>query len=121
MIGVTPVTHLHTGLEKTMRLEETMLATTAPVEVVREDGNDNVNTNDTNEYVRRILRSADLHILQPGLVSAAYNAPDWELSLFHLYLTRDYLNREFVNGPMKHFWLRVEQSAHPRSFIGTSV
>jgi len=84
---------------------------------VREDGNDNINTNDTNEYVRRILRSADLHILQPGLVSAAYNAPDRELSLFHLYLTRDYLNRvcEWTNEALL---AKGRTECSPKEFYG---
>jgi hypothetical protein len=44
-----------------------------------------------NEYVRGILRSAILHILQSGQVSAAYDKVDREVELFHLFMTKKYL------------------------------
>jgi hypothetical protein len=44
-----------------------------------------------NEYVRTLLDSADLCIMQPGLVNAAYESENKELGLFHLFLTQNYL------------------------------
>jgi hypothetical protein len=44
-----------------------------------------------NEYIRGILRSADLHILQPSQVSAAYDKAEKEVELFHLFKTKNYL------------------------------
>jgi hypothetical protein len=37
------------------------------------------------EYVRTLLDSADLFIMQPGLVNAAYESENKELGLFHLF------------------------------------
>ena len=42
-------------------------------------------------YIRSILESADLHILQPGQVSSAYHSEQSELNLFHLFFTNNYL------------------------------
>jgi hypothetical protein len=44
-----------------------------------------------NQYIRRILNSADLHILRPGVVSNAYNSTERELSLLMLFFPNDYL------------------------------
>ncbi len=41
--------------------------------------------------VKNLLDSAGLHFLQAGLVTSAYVGPDKELGLFHLFLTRNYL------------------------------
>jgi hypothetical protein len=38
-----------------------------------------------NEYVRTLLDSADLCIMQSGLVNAAYESENKELGLFHLF------------------------------------
>jgi hypothetical protein len=44
-----------------------------------------------NDYVNGILKSADLHILQPGQVSSAYNSSWKESDLFHLFFTKNFL------------------------------
>jgi hypothetical protein len=45
-----------------------------------------------NAYIDRILRNADLKILQPGLVGNAYESiMDKEAKLFHLFITKDYI------------------------------
>jgi hypothetical protein len=44
-----------------------------------------------NDYVRSILQSADLCILQSTLVNNAYNSEDRERNLFHLFFTKNYL------------------------------
>jgi hypothetical protein len=44
-----------------------------------------------NNFVNGILRGADLHILQPGQASGAYNSNGQELNLFHLFFLKNYL------------------------------
>ena len=44
-----------------------------------------------NDYVNGILKSADLHILQPGQVSLASNSPQKESDLFYLFFTKNFL------------------------------
>ncbi len=40
-----------------------------------EDSSSCNNLTSENEYIRRLLHSADLHLLKPGLVNAAYDKP----------------------------------------------
>ncbi len=54
-------------------------------------GNEEMVPSVDNEYIRSLLRSADLHILQPGQVSAAYGKSEKEVELFHLFMTKNYL------------------------------
>jgi hypothetical protein len=44
-----------------------------------------------NTYVKQLLESADLHILQPGAVNTAFEGAEKELGLFHLFFTKNYL------------------------------
>jgi hypothetical protein len=44
-----------------------------------------------NDYVRSILQSANLLILQPTLVNNSYDSEDRERNLFHLFFTKNYL------------------------------
>ena len=44
-----------------------------------------------NLYVRKLRDSADLHLLQPGAVYSAFDGDEKELGLFHLSLTKNYL------------------------------
>jgi len=44
-----------------------------------------------NDYVKSILQSANLHILQPTLVNNAYDSEDRKRNLFHLFFTKNYL------------------------------
>jgi hypothetical protein len=44
-----------------------------------------------NDDMNGILKSADLHILQPGQVSLAYNSSHKESDLFHLFFTKNFL------------------------------
>ena len=44
-----------------------------------------------NCYVRKLRESADLHLLQPGAVYSAFDGDEKELGLFHLFLTKNYL------------------------------
>jgi len=58
--------------------------------------NDNADADGTvklvdNDYVNGILKSADLHILQPGQVSLASNSPQKESDLFYLFFTKNFL------------------------------
>lgn len=46
-----------------------------------------------NDYIRGILNSVDLHILQRGLVNKAFTSANPEVDLFHLFLTKDNLDR----------------------------
>ena len=59
--------------------------------VQADDGNEEMVPSVDNEYIRSLLRSADLHILQPGQVSAAYGKSEKEVELFHLFMTKNYL------------------------------
>jgi hypothetical protein len=38
------------------------------------------------------MQSADLHLLQPGVVNAAYKGANKELRLFYLFLSQNYLD-----------------------------
>jgi hypothetical protein len=44
-----------------------------------------------NEYIRGIMRTVDLCIQQVGHVTNAYNSQEKEVELFHLFLTKNYL------------------------------
>lgn len=57
------------------------------------DSSERVNFTSGNEYVRRLLRSADLKLLKPGLAYAAYDSEETEQNLFHLFFSKAYLER----------------------------
>ena len=80
--------------------------TSAPVvaEVIDQDGlecyesgscssesSQSVHLSSGNAYVKKLLQSADLHILQPGRVCAAYDSEARELNLFHLFFSKTFL------------------------------
>ena len=46
---------------------------------------------ESNDYIRKLVQSTDLHILQPGVVNAAYEGVNKELGLFHLFMTQNFL------------------------------
>jgi hypothetical protein len=45
-----------------------------------------------NEYIRGILSTVDLKILQESQVNNAFNSNDHELELFHLFMSKNYLD-----------------------------
>jgi hypothetical protein len=57
------------------------------------DSSERVNFTSGNEYVRRLLRSAELKLLKPGLAYAAYDSEEKEQNLFHLFFSKAYLER----------------------------
>ena len=46
---------------------------------------------ESNDYIRKLVQSTDLHTLQPGVVNAAYEGVNKELGLFHLFLSQNFL------------------------------
>ncbi len=44
-----------------------------------------------NEFIRMLMQSADLHMLQPGVVYAAYEGVSKGLGLFYLFLPQKFL------------------------------
>jgi hypothetical protein len=58
---------------------------------VNGDANEILLNSVDNEYIRSILSSADLQILQPSQVSAAYEKLDKEVESFHLFVMKNYL------------------------------
>jgi hypothetical protein len=56
---------------------------------IEEDSRDQFSQND---YVKQLWDAADLHILQPGEVREAMGGSTPELSLFHLFLSRNFLD-----------------------------
>jgi hypothetical protein len=58
---------------------------------------------ESNDYVKKLMQSADLHILQPGVVNAAYERVNKELGLFHLFLLQIFLETvcKWMNEALK--------------------
>jgi len=52
---------------------------------------DSLEVTKSNDYIRKLMQSTDLHILQPGVVNAAYKGVNKELGLFHLFMMQNFL------------------------------
>jgi hypothetical protein len=46
---------------------------------------------ESKDYAGRLMQSADLHVLKPGVVNAAYKGVNKELGLFHLLMPQNFL------------------------------